>query len=117
MKTKDLQEFIAAIEAARTADDFEYLGLRTIDAGHDPLENSHIWIDNERTTEALDGVCATNVNGREAFKQHKLEDGYCTVGYYCGDRTYLMASFYSEYGQDDDELVMLDPIVIAVLER
>jgi len=92
---------------------YEFVGLRTVEDGHDPLEESKVWIDGEITEDGVGGVCATDVDEFTAYAQHNMAEKNYRVGFYFGENTYIVAGNKSSYGDDLGEIVIEDAIVIA----
>lgn len=69
---------------------------------------SSIWDDGEETDEELDGVCALWL---ERFDS--LEDALEASKGYDGEYVATIASDDYEYGQDENEVILRDPVVIA----
>jgi len=97
--------------------DFEYLGYRTVDAGHDPVASSRIWVDGDPTDDFLPGVSVTDVNAKTAKKMHKLEEGDSPHGYYLGDEVYLIGGNIADRGEDYGELVIRDPVIVDLIRK
>lgn len=87
--------------------DYEYVGIRVQDDVPFELGEmdhvSHIWDDGDDTGEDLPGVCV--IDGRRA------ELSVC----YYGDHVAIIGGNHAEYGEDTGELIISDPVVLAVL--
>jgi hypothetical protein len=96
-------------------DDYEYLGLRVTDSDYndydaqtgDTLEPSHVWVDNARTDELLDGTCAIGLD----YPISRPVD----YNGYPGDKVLLLGSNHTIDGEDESEIIMTDPVVLGVL--
>lgn len=65
---------------------------------------SHVWIDGEETEEELAGICAQDVETLDSCKNE-----------YFGDHVAVVAGNDYEYGEDAGELIIRDPVVVAIL--
>lgn len=103
-------EYAAVIAAA--LEEHEYVGLRTVEAGHDPLEESRVWADDVRGDDGIGGICATDVRDASAFAQHGLAAADWRVGQYFGEDTYIVAGSYAHHGADRGEIIIRDAVVL-----
>lgn len=87
--------------------DYEYIGIRVQDGVPFDLGEmshiSHIWDDGDDTGEELPGVCV--IDGRKAE--------YSVL--YSGDHVAIIGGNHAEYGEDPGEIIISDPVVLAVL--
>lgn len=67
---------------------------------------SHVWDDGDDTGEELPGVCAMRWDRIREAQQN---------GYYFGDYAAVIAGDSYEYGEDSGEIIIHDPVVIAIL--
>lgn len=87
--------------------DYEYIGVRVQDEPFEAGEidhASHVWVNGEETEEELNGICAKNA-------RNYFDDG--TV--YFGDHVAIICGNRAEFGEDDGELIISDPVVVEVL--
>jgi len=74
------------------------------------LDPSFVWIDGEPTDEALNGTCGCQVNAsnfKEMYSRFVKE--YGSIG-----TVALIAGHHYEYGQDNDEVIIRDAVVVGV---
>lgn len=89
--------------------DYGMVAIRTQD---EPFELgaidhfSHIWEDGDDTGEELDGVCGTTANGVEKHIN----------GYYFGNHVAIIAGNSYEYGEDEDEVIIKDAVVVKIIK-
>lgn len=94
--------------------DYAYIGIRTQDepfALGEMDHCSHIWVDGDDTGDELPGVCATSIDS--ASVKYHCDD---TIGGYCGDHCAIIAGNSVEYGEDADEYIICDPVVIHIVK-
>lgn len=104
MKTiTTLEELREEIESC----EYNYYGLRKL-TEHDKevmergyLDCSFDWIDGEQTTETLNGTCAVAVT-----EECDLESRLNQMKFYYGNVIALIADNRSEYGNDDNEIIL-----------
>lgn len=102
----------ANIDIDALEDQFAYLGIRVqeetygLNVGDKIVHNSSVWVDGVETDEELDGVCATNYNGGVYLAQNE----------YFGRYVLLLGDNRAEYGEDDGEIIMYCPTVLAIWE-
>lgn len=93
--------------AADTYREYEYIGIRVQDETPFELGEmdhvSHVWVDGDDTGEELGGVCAIRGDRAELAKS------------YYGDYVAIIGGNKAEYGEDDGELIITDPVVLEVL--
>lgn len=92
--------------------DWNCLALRTQDYPFTlgaSADHSYQWYEGESTGEALDGLCGTGLWASNISWQSDQET------HYQGKHLAIVAGTSAEYGQDEGELVLKDPVVIAVL--
>ena len=88
------------------ADDYAHLGLRIVDdlpPVGEVLPRSRAWDDGNPTDDLLPGTSALRITART------LE----LAAAYMGDYALLVGSHLCMYGDDPDELVMRDAVVLA----
>lgn len=87
--------------------EYEYIGVRVQDEHAfklGPIDHiSHIWYDNDDTGEELSGVCVIRADRAEL------------ASIYYGDHIAIIGGNHIEYGEDDGELIISDPVVLEVL--
>ena len=89
--------------------DYEVIGVRVQEV---PFELgsidhvSHVWDDGEDTGEELSGLSCCRVDS--------LRDANSN-GYYYGDYVAVIGGIRYEYGEDIGEIVIADPVVIAII--
>lgn len=87
--------------------EYEYIGIRVQDDHQFELGTlnhvSHIWDDGDDTGEELAGVCV--------IRADRAELASC----YYGEHIAIIGGDYIEYGEDDGELIISDPVVLEVL--
>lgn len=66
---------------------------------------SHVWIDGEETGDELPGLCCTAV-------EYIASNDY---GEYLGDHLAVIGGNSYEYGEDSGEIIISDPVVIAII--
>lgn len=121
-----LQGMLDAIEDGTIDDnlDFEHYAVRTqeVPFAIGPIDHlSHTLDDGNDTGEELPGLCATHLatwNGFDERAEHalKMHFGYGTVncGGYPGSHVALIGCNDCRWGDDEDEIVMEDPVVLKV---
>ncbi|MCD8367844.1 MAG: hypothetical protein LUC48_07460 [Clostridiales bacterium] len=85
--------------------DYTVFGIRVQDVPFEMGEMthvSHVWDDGDDTGEELNGVCVTRIE--DAKRNH-----------YYGDHVALIGGTAWEYGEDDGEVIISDPVVLAIL--
>lgn len=65
---------------------------------------SHVWVDGDETEEELNGICVKNI-------RNYFDDG----AVYYGDHVAIICGNRAEYGEDNGELIISDPVVVEVL--
>lgn len=94
--------------------DYGYIGIRTQDEAFalgKLSHRSHVWDDGDDTGEELDGVCATDINS-PSIRAH-CDDAI--NGCYFGDHCAIIAGNSAEWGEDEGEIVISDPVVIHII--
>ena len=89
--------------------EYEIVAVRTQDEDFDigPIDHcSHVWVDGEDTEEELDGICASTINGA----------AYHADGYYFGAHTAIICGNRYTWGEDVDEVIISDPVVVRILK-
>lgn len=98
---------------------YEYYGIRTQDVpfeavGDTMTHTSVVWVDGNETEEELSGVCALLF--RECDDLDALASRSRKIyGYGKEKYTAIIASNSAEYGEDADEIILIDPVVIRIL--
>lgn len=92
------------------------LGVRTQEVpfeavGETMMHQSVIWIDGEETDEELDGVCALDMR-RYATKEEAIKAS--KAGYF-GKYTAIIESDSYEYGEDENEIILRDPVIVEII--
>ena len=103
---------------------YRYFGIRTgrvAEIGEE-LECSHGWnYENDcESEELLDGTCATGFNGSLWFdgeEDDELVEQAIALNKkrYGGDMQYVIAGYDSEYGNDEQEVIISGATVIAII--
>ena len=92
------------------------LGVRTQEVpfeevGDTMTHTSVVWYDGEETDIELDGVCALDVSRYDC-----VEDAIrASMKYYFGGHTALIESDHWEYGEDENEIILRDPVVVEII--
>ena len=89
--------------------DYEAVGVRVQDVPFAPgpmAHRSHVWDNGDDTGEELPGVSAMRWDSIDAAQRH---------GHYYGDYVAGIAGNSWDYGEDAEEIVIHDPIVIEIL--
>ena len=107
-KTYRRADFEDAIRRAQQ--EYDIVGLRTVERGYDPLAASHRWDDGIRTDEALGGVSVTDAGESNLWGLHQF-DKPGAGGYYPGEDTYVVVGNSADYGDDIGERIISDPSV------
>lgn len=120
---------------ALTTDNDENLGLYGLRIHHqkaeigEMLENSYTWVDGEQTDEELDGTCTMGIEnaneaglikaiknlGREACEKFGIDGN--SFHTYHGVQYVLVRGDFGRAGEDKDELILSNPIVIAAFDK
>lgn len=91
--------------------DFDYVGIRAQEVpatvGEIMSHKSLVWVDGEETEEELNGVSAIKLN------LCKPQNGLYG---YPGNWILILGSNAIEYGEDECEIIMEEPVVLAVYE-
>ena len=95
--------------------EFGYYGIRTQELPFEAIgdwmtHQSRIWVDGEETDEELPGVCALDMRAYST-KDEAIE----ASRQYYGKYTAIIASDSMEYGEDLNEIILRDPVVIEIL--
>ena len=102
----------ANIDIDALEDRFAFLGVRVqeetygLSVSDKIVHSSRVWVDGDETDEELDGVCATNYSNGV----------YLTQNEYFGRYVLLLGDNKAEYGEDDGEIIMYCPTVLAIWE-
>ena len=116
MKLNELKSLIAKVKAENPQ--YEFFGIRTQDVEFKigPVEHcSHIWIDGKDTAEELDGISATDCDGNGIVYHADDRFDYKVYCMYPGDHQAILAANTVSGGDDIDELVMMDSVVVHVI--
>jgi hypothetical protein len=96
---------------------YEIFGIRADDRKFEigqMLPNSFIWDDGEKTDEELGGTCAVRLYD---YWTEKYNDGAeKQANEYPFDNLYLIASKSAQEGNDRNELIMYEAVVVEVLK-
>ena len=114
MKLHEMKELIEKIKDEYWMD-YGYIGVRTQTQPFALGEMDHrsvVWVDGEETDEELNGVSTTNCESRSV--QMHCEDA--TNGYYGGDHCAIIGGNNVEWGEDDGELIIADPVVLYIIK-
>lgn len=92
---------------------YNYYGLRNatehdlevIETGRTYLDASHDWIDGDDTGEELNGSCAIYVDGEMSAETIENRYNQC-LNDYCGETIILIADSRSEWGNDENEIIL-----------
>ena len=101
--------------AEKFFDDYEYVGVRTQEPPFELGTINHcssVWINGEESSEELDGICVTNAHSK-AVKYHS-DDAFFNFKYF-GTHIAIICGNIGEYGEDDGEIIIKDPIVVKIL--
>ncbi len=90
---------------------FDYIGIRVQEELHENVgdlirHNSKVWVDGEETDEELNGVCAINAKTTQYLSKW---------GGYSGKVVIVIGSDYAQDGQDEEELIMKDAVILEVI--
>lgn len=80
---------------------YGYIGIRTQEVPFTVGAMSHcsrVWNDGEETDAELPGVCVTSINA-------------CVLPQYFGEHVAIVCGNIAEYGEDEGELIIADPVV------
>lgn len=113
MTREQLHDLIEQVKAEHGWD-YDYIGIRTQDEAFAPGElahRSHVWADGDDTGEELDGVSATDINSH-CIRMH-CDD--VINGRYIGDHCAIIAGNSAQWGEDEGEIVISDPVVIHII--
>lgn len=112
---------IAAVLAA--LDEHDVIGLRGMDEPAEigeVLPPSRVWADNEPTEHLLNGTSAVRVilHERGADDPDAAVDAAIRLAAaYPYEHWVVIGSTHYSYGEDEGEVVMVDPVVVAALPR
>jgi len=94
---------------------YTYLGIRSQDPefemGETIYHQSMVWLDGEETEDELPGLCALHVRSEEDFDR-LLE---VSKNYYGFAHIAILGSNSVEYGEDENEIIMDEPEVLAII--
>ena len=113
MYTSKKVQKIAKAEYPKYVDQYDYIGIRVqegtygVQVGQTVSHCSSVWDDGKQTGALLDGICAVNA---KIAAQYNL--GF---GAYSGDTVMILGSNYVSYGEDDSEIIMRNPTVLAII--
>lgn len=119
MITKTLIDI--ASQAAQTGQ-YEWIGLRVLTDGEnymagDTADNSQVWHDGEPTGESLDGTSALLLGKYEDVDPAHVTVMVARAAKYLGHRVAVLGAMHVQGGEDRDEIVMRDAVVVAVIDR
>lgn len=91
---------------------FDHYGLRLVREGQelsvgDYPANSMEWVDDIETGVGLNGVCAIGIGD-------DLEEAIESLKDYEGCQKVLLGSYYASNGNDPEEIIMKDSLVMAI---
>lgn len=109
MKELNIKQIMDELESGN----YNYYGLRNatehdlelINSGRTYLDCSHNWVDNEDTEEKLEGSCAVYVNEYMSAKEITARYNQVLNNYF-GNTILLIADNASEWGNDENEIVL-----------
>lgn len=87
--------------------DYEKIGIRVQEVPFELGEmdhRSHVWVDGDETDELLPGVSAQDIKTIDKYRNE-----------YFGGYVAVVAGNEYEYGEDAGEIIIRDPVVVAVL--
>lgn len=104
-----IEQVISELESGN----YSYYGFRNatehdieiIESGRNYLDVSHDWIDGEDTGEELNGSCAVFVSEEMSTDEITARYNQALNGYF-GDTVILIADNRSEWGNDDNEIIL-----------
>ena len=110
IKYEDIKKIASNIDFSKY--DFDFIGIRIQDEifeqiGEEINHNSKVWEDGNETDEELDGICAINAKTTQYLPK--------SVGGYIGNVVIILGSNDVEYGQDEEELIMKNAIVLDII--
>lgn len=100
-------------KAEEFAMDYEYVAVRTQEESFALGEIEHrsnVWVDGDETEEELDGLSATSVKSA-SVKMHASDHG---AAYYFGENVAIVCGNECEYGEDEGELIIEDPVCVHI---
>jgi len=115
---RNIEDAIAAIIDT----DYGYIGIRAIDEAltvGDTCANSRVWDNGEATEDTLDGASATAIKPSsytDVAVRAALESALKANKPYCANHHYIIAADSMVYGDDANEIVLLDAVVIAIID-
>lgn len=109
MKELNIKQIMDELESGN----YNYYGLRNatehdlelINSGRTYLDCSHNWVDNEDTEEKLEGSCAVYVSEYMSAKEITARYNQVLNNYF-GNTILLIADNASEWGNDENEIVL-----------
>jgi hypothetical protein len=115
---KSIETAIAAIQES----DYTYFGLRADDeilAVGDACPASRVWDNGNPTDEMLDGTSATRIAldgyNYDAIRTALGAAERANAPYHAAHH-YVIAADSMEYGEDVDEVILRDAVVVAVID-
>lgn len=102
----------AGIDMEAFEEDYAYIGIRVqeetygLKVGDKVIHNSRVWVDGEETEEELDGVSATMYSAMD-HTDNEYMGRYILI---LGDNK------MSGYGEDEGEIILSYPTVLAILK-
>ena len=103
--------------ANKFVDDYEVVAIRSQyeEFSLGPINHqSCVWDDGEETDELLDGISATAIESY-AMRAHSSEWDWQS-GWYSGDHQAIICRNIYDMGQDDGEVVIEDPVIVAIIK-
>jgi hypothetical protein len=95
---------------------YEFFGIRADDRAFEVgqmLPNSFVWDDGVKTDEELDGTCAIRLY--DYWTEKYNENAESQASEYPFDNVYLIAAKSAQEGNDRNELVMFEAVVVEIL--
>ena len=120
---EDIIDIVSGMDRDEIFYDYDFFGIRCIEPEYlMDMRNSYVWIDGDMTDEELDGVSAIDTkmlyqydieeNARRLELAIKRSKPYA----HFGRKPYLIMSTYAEEGNDVDEIIMQDAVVLDISE-
>jgi hypothetical protein len=115
-------EHIEAAIAAIKDSDYSYFGIRATDevltvGAH--CQDSRVWDDGDATDETLDGASATKISLND-YTDTTIKTALAAAleanKPYRAAHHYIIASDSMEYGEDTNEIILRDAVVVAVID-
>lgn len=117
MKISEIKNIAKNIDLNKYKDNYDYVGIRVQDntfdmvVGSEVNHTSSVWDDGNETDLSLNGICALSVENLIS-EGDKYDDKYTG---YDGNVAIILGSARTEYGEDKNELVMYDAVVLVII--